>query len=652
MPIASQKKRNKMKFKKYDCKMKRTFKKTWTLLFLTAAVTTTQLVAASEADLEAQITGCADFSIDEPRPGGPVINAADFGLKEHGVPEENVRALQRALAQCKIQQAYKLIIPKGVYRLRWFNDQPVDEQLAYSWSLGENPPVTRLIAIEGMKDFILDGQGSELIVLDTDQLSMGAMLYVAHCERVRVENLTFDWDWENRPLAALAYVEAINLHEKYIDFFIPQLRLPPDTRLNRESGTTGKPWDPVINMRPPEVRPWVLAEESPGFDGLSAWKILREKVLDPHRVRVWIQHPPTLKKARVGQCANMTFQTNFDPYGVEANSNDHVAFRNINLYAALSHRGFSADYNRYFEISEVTIIPRPGTGRTKASHGTFEIHNSRGYFLFQDNIVDTEMDDFMHLSDGFVAGGIEVKGPRTILCERIQYYSARFVLREGGQLDFTDASYQPLGVRRTIESVEWLSDYYPVKDKQQAALVTFTEDLPKDLHPKTALWNPELGEGHYIVRRNKGFTMACRAILTCWPNGTIEDNEFENSGYSGLLMGLSPFGRRWFTGPGISNLIIRRNRFRDVNRVRRNTADIEITHVPGAGQLFHGILIEDNVIENSTSKRVMDLRHVDGLIVRNNRIINPQCDIKDAISIELSENVFVHGNIVPDDAHE
>ncbi len=605
------------------------------------------LSAGSDAEkqLAAQITGCEEFTLEDPRPGGRVVNAADFGLKENGEPEENVRALQRALIWCRDHRAFKLTIPKGVYRLRWFSDQPVEEQMAYVCSASANPPVTRIIVIEGMQDFILDGQGAEFIILDSDQLSLGAMLYVAHCERVRVENLTLDWDWETRPLAALAFIESVHLNEGFITWHVPHLRLPSDVKLNRESGTTGKPWDPVINMRPPEVRPWVLADDSPGFSALSDGQIDREEVIGPHHLRVWMKDKKALSKARVGQCANMTFHTNFDPFGVEANYNDHVAFRHINLYAALNHRAFTADYNRFMEISNVKIIPRPDTMRSKTSHGTFEIHNSRGWFLFQDNVVDTEMDDFMHLSDAFVAGGIEVKGPRTILCERIQYYSARFVLREGGQLDFTDASYQPLGVRRTIESVDWLSDYYPVKDKQQAALVTFTEEIPNDLNPKTALWNPELGKGHYILRRNKGFTMACRAILTCWPNGTIEDNEFENSGYSGLLMGLTPFGSRWFTGPGVSNLIIRRHRFRDVNRVRRNTADIQVEHVPGAELLFNGILIEDNVIENSTSDRVMDLRHVKGLVVRNNRFINPQAAENDWIRTEKCEDVFIHGNL-------
>jgi hypothetical protein len=605
-----------------------------------------EIYADSEEKVLEQITGCEEFTVEDPRPGGPVINAVDFGLKEHGVPEENVQALQRALAQCKMQQAYKLIIPKGVYRLRWFNDQPVDEQLAYTWALGANPPVTRLIAIEGMKDFILDGQGAEFIVLDADQLSMGAMLYVAHCERVRVENLTFDWDWENRPLAALGFVESVNLEEDFIDFHVPYLRLPPDTRLNRESGTTGKPWDAVINMRPPEVRPWVLADNSPGFgDLIFVSKLDREEVLDPHHLRVWMKDKKALEKARIGQCVNMTFHTNFDPFGVEANYNDHVAFRNIRLYAALNHRAFSADYNRYLEISSVQIVPRPGTGRTKAAHGTFEIHNSRGYFLFQDNIVDTEMDDFMHLSDGFVGGGIELKDNRTLLCERLQFYSARFTLRPDVTIDFFDAAFNPLGFSREVESVEWLSDYYPVKDKQQACLVKFKTDLPDGLKRETILWNKALGTGKYIIRRSKGTTLACRAILTTWPNGIIEDNEFDNVGYSGIQMGLSPFGSRWFTGPGPSNLIIRRNHFKNLNRVQRYNADIGIYKIAGAGCLFHGLLIEENTIENSTSKLLMDLRHVKGLVVRNNRFINPLAPADEGIKIELCEDIFVHGNL-------
>lgn len=599
----------------------------------------------TEQQVAAQITGCDEFSIDAPRSGGPVVNAADFGLKEHNHPEDNVKALQKALAYCKEKQAYKLIIPKGVYSLRWFNDQPVEEQMAYVCSASANPAVTRLIVIEGMRDFILDGQGAEFIVLDTDKLSMGAMLYIAHCERVRVENLTLDWDWENRPLAAIGFIKSVRADKGFIDWYVPYLRLPADTKLNRESGTTGKPWDPIINMRPPEVRPWVLADDSPGYGEFSGEKIAREEVLDPHHLRVWMKNKKSLDKARTGQCANLTFHTNFDPNGVEANYNDHLVLRNINLYAALNHRAFTADYNRYLEISKVNIIPRPGTARAKTAHGTFEIHNSRGYFLCEDNVVDAIMDDFMHLSDGFVGGGIQIKDERTLQCDRIQFYSARFTLKAGETVDFLDAVFNPLGVSRTIESVKWLGDAYPAADKQQAALVTFTEPLPAGLQRKTILMNRALGAGHYIVRRNKGTTMTNRAIATTWPNGRIEDNEFSNVGYSGIHIGVSPFGGRWFLGPGSSNLIIRRNVFKNVNRVRRDGADIAATEIAGAGLLLKNLLIENNTFENSVSDQLMDLRHFKGVIIRNNRFINPACSAENEIRTKQCEDVFTHGNL-------
>ena len=617
------------------------------LLFSVLPAVAAPTAPLTEAQVEARITGCAEFSLTPPRSDGPVALAADFGLREDAEPEANVLALQKALAWCKTHRASRLTLAPGTYRLRWFNPKPVDEPLAYVSALSATPAVTRLIALEGLQDFVLDGQGAQFLVLDTEQYSLGAMLYIANCQRVEVKNLTFDWDWAARPLAALGTITAVNRQEKFIDWHIPGVSLPPDTKLNLETGTNSKPWDLTTNMRPPEIKPFHLEPNSPGFAGLGLGDVQREEVLDAHRLRVWFNKPGGLALARVGQGANLTFHTQFDPYGVEANSNDHLALRDLTFHAALNHRAFSADDNAYLEISRCRIVPPAGTTRAKTAHGTFEIHNSRGHFLFQDNVVDTEMDDFMHLSDGFIGGGIRVEGPRTLRCERIQYYSARYTLRPGAVITFHDTAFAPLGHTRTIETVQWLADAYPAKDKQHAALVTFTEALPDGLKRETILRNQALGTGHYILRRNRGTTLACRGIYTCWPNGLIEDNVLENAGYGGIWLGLSPFGSRWFNGPGPSNVIIRGNQFNQVNRVRRDKADIDLMSPPGTTRYFSGILIENNTVAGSVSSAVINLSNVDGLIVRHNRFIGAKAAPADQVKIKDSDHVFVHDNTQP-----
>ena len=572
--------------------------------------------------VEKSITGCPAFTIDAPRKGGKIVDAGSFGLNEKGSPENNVEAIQKALAFCKETKAYKLTIPKGIYYLRSINTMPNKDSLAYTLASVRVPHITRQIAIEGMKDFIFDGQGAEFIIMDSTIVSMGALLYVENCERVRVENLTLDWDWANTPISALGYIETINTVEKYLDWYVPNLRLPLKTRLNRESGTTSKDWNPMTNMRTPEKKPFELYENSPGYGDLGAGKIRKDSLMDPHHIRTYMNNQNSINIARVGQCANLMFHTNFDPYGVEANGNDHLVFHNINVYTALNHRGFACDYNKYLEISGVNIIPRPGTGRTKSSHGTFEIHNSRGFFLFENNVVDSEMDDYMHLSDGFVAGGIKVKSKNSILCERIQYYSARYTLLAGAKIDFLNEKFAKTGQQATILSVEWLPEFYPAKDKQIAAIVTFKEDLPANLPEKTGLWNRELGSGNYILRNNTATTLACRGILTSWPNGLIENNNFSNAGYAGLYLNSNDaFGDRWFHGPGPANIIVRKNIFDRTNQVLRNKADIDITLRKTPGQFYKNILIEDNIISNSVSEANLSICNVDGLIVRGNKLV-------------------------------
>ena len=63
----------------------------------------------------AEPTGCPDFEVEAPRAsGGPVLNAADFGVSEAFT--RNAEAANRLFAEARRVQASRVVFPRGVYR--------------------------------------------------------------------------------------------------------------------------------------------------------------------------------------------------------------------------------------------------------------------------------------------------------------------------------------------------------------------------------------------------------------------------------------------------------------------------------------------------------------------------------------------------------
>jgi len=107
-----------------------------------------------------------------------IVNAADYGLTQEG---DAVPALRRALEACVEQGSTKLIVPKGIYNC--FPGKANEKYLRVSNN--DNGMKRILFPLEGMRNFEIDGQGSQFIMY-------GQMVAVDvdNCENIKLTNFS------------------------------------------------------------------------------------------------------------------------------------------------------------------------------------------------------------------------------------------------------------------------------------------------------------------------------------------------------------------------------------------------------------------------------------------------------------------------------
>lgn len=144
--------------------------------------------------------------------------------------------------------------------------------------------------------------------------------------------------------------------------------------------------------------------------------------------------------------------------------------------------------------------------------------------------------------------------------------------------------------------------------------------------------------------------MRARNILVKCSNAVIENNTFYNTHMTSILAGLEFY---WGEAPAVRNLVIRNNRFVNIDGSSINLG----CHHSNTSYDNRDILIEGNTFEKYGSLRGVGIsgrqgtavliRNATGVTVRNNKFGVPAAtappDAKPLV-IEMSKNVVLEGN--------
>lgn len=592
------------------------------LLVQAGAVTEKNPIESLETEIRSRVDAVTDFTVELPRERKKSVRfAADYGLSVNNTPAENTLALQRAIDSCKADGVSELRLAPGTYRMGRFEDSRGD-RITGSRTISHYTSRLFQIKMIGMKDFTLNGQGAELIFTELDEVpagqrQQGAYLFIKDCERVLVTNLTLDWEWSKAPLASRGQVIAVNEAEGSVDY--------------RMNGAF--PHKPVVDImreynRELEVRDPDVFSFPMGAVEKHEW--IADDVL---RFTFKSHHKKVAKNASRGDWGIFKLRTRYAPIGISADNNRYLTLDGVRIYAA-AENAIWARLNKYFQVLNCKIMPRPGEDRAGwSSNGGMEIHNMYGYFRLENSEITHVLDDVLHFSDFFVARNIERLSDRTLKVGVQMYYQTGDYFRDGSRLLFYSENYEPTGLAVEVESAKWLlNDSAPGR---HSVIVTTKEALPEQIDPDSLLFSDDFGIGHFVVRNNRISNSGGHGLLINMPNGLVEGNVLENMSYPSIFVGSWVRWSLWPMGYPVQNVIVRNNTVRGSNTVLRPPADIFVGggYVEGNAlrsvsyPVASNVIVEGNIVEN-TPAQALTVRSAKNVILRNNRISNAQTRLK------------------------
>ena len=570
--------------------------------------------ALSEKALMKNIKGPKNFSIESPASNGKSINASNFGFSTSAKATDNAKALQKAIDFCRQNKISKLLITKGKYHLLKSNVDSFDK----TKKLSHHSNRIFTVNLIGMQDFILDGQGSEFIFEDISlprgKEKLGAFFRLYKCSRVKIKNLVIDWNWEKMPLGFLGKIKKVDRKNFTVDYDVSYngKGIPLDYHVYAVRG-----WDKTINNRTTKA-----------FE--FWWKTAKDhKMVDSNTLRFTFKNAYQIRKAQEGMWAIFKTKTHFFAAGFVVDDNEHLSFDNIKIYGVPSS-GMWSRRNKYMEIVNCKIMPRPGTEKVWASHSGLEIHNSLGYFKMENNHLEFTHDDGLHFSDYFLGGGIKKTGPKTVDILNLMFWQAGDAFVVGDTYEFRNRDYSPTGFSAKLKSFKWTI----VKNKTAKHFVSaeFDREIPDSLKNDTIIFNvSSYGKGQYIIRNNTFQNILTHGMEVLKPNGLIENNRITNTAYPAIRIHSVIRWTRWHMGHPPRNIIVRNNYIDKANTALRPPADLFIgggidpqkgDYYPSPYPIIRNVLVEGNTIKNSQWQAIA-VWSAKNIIVRNNSIFAP-----------------------------
>ncbi|MDR3708004.1 MAG: right-handed parallel beta-helix repeat-containing protein [Capsulimonadaceae bacterium] len=576
------------------------------------AVTSAKPVVVNFKDIAFPIpTGCGPVAIDPPHnPSGPVLSAADFGLKFEApgaepsadVAAANVDAFRAAVTAARTQGASVLRFPKGLYRF------------------ASSAP----LALDDLHDITIDGGGSEFLFVQYRQRG-GASIKVSRCERALVKDLFVDWDWSVRPIATIAHVDSVDAGKRGAVFTFPDITGAATELLKTV------PWQsilPLETLRPTghPAKAGFGKPEITGFETLAANKLhvaFAKSMALESGGDYWIRHCYYEMPAMdIGDCNNLLL--------------DRVV-----IYSSPGMGWTMHGDLHHWELHDCRLEILPGSHRPMATAADgLHVSRSHGYFVMDGCEIGNCGDDCVNIHDN-CAEGVERVDEHTLLVKAV---NGRLSLKPGDDIELYNGDYSPLPFRARVVSS---------KVAGANVVLTFAETIPSAVGDDTIVWNHAFETGHVLIKNCRFHDNTVRGILMAARDVTVENNVFEHTAWRAFQFHTELVPGYWWEGHGAENVIFKGNKIIDCNLDGRDGgsnvfARPDLPNGPTSVPLFQNVLIADNEVVDPAGPSI-DLQACKDVIITGNRIVcakqmyapNPSPGV---IKLGRLSNVYIAGN--------
>lgn len=490
---------------------------------------------------------------------------------------------------------------------------------------------------EKFRSVTIKGNGSEFIFH-----GQSMPFFFEECESVNISGLTIDWDI---PFTFLGKVIAINEKEGWRD-------IKPKTEGFSWAVKKGRLEFPNIDgfsyAYPGSTLAFDAKEKRPVH---GAWDInsnprwVEELPNGNLRFHEHLNHYPP-----IGSLLSSKGNREHDRYApaFEFKSSSNILLENIIIHHALG-MGFLFERSENIQILNSGVHLREGSNRVISSTAdATHFANCRGSILIENCRFENMLDD-----------GTNVRGTYAVIDEIIDNKTVRTKFMHFEQLgfEFVAPSDEVWFIKQPSPNRNEVAVVNKVKIINNKFIeISFDSEIPNGLKPGDVLenktWNPEFTMRGCTIRNHRA-----RNIVLKTPLKTIIENNFFSSMMSSVFFrGETHF---WFESGGVNDVLIQNNTFEYCAYSGAEHAVLNIT--PRLGVSFDQSELYDRNIrfENNTihtfGNRIVIADRVDGLIIRNNKIVKTNQGpnlYPDAPIIELinSQNVRVESNIYEGDS--
>lgn len=568
-----------------------------------------------------------------------IYDISRFGLKANSKQNASPvlqKALAKIKAECSETDSIVLRFPTGSYQ---FHEKGSAQREYYISNHDQTQPKKVGIAIEDMKHFTLDGQGSQFIF-------HGRMIPLS---MLRSENCTlkdFSIDFATPHIAQVKVVE--NEGDAGITFEVApwvNYRITKDTVFE----TYGENW---------------TARQSAGIAYEAATKHLVYNTSDiscPTKGVVEVAprrlHAPLWKDKRLIPGTVVAMRTWFRPTpGIFLSHDVRTVLNNVKVHYA-EGMGLLAQLCEDITLDGFSVClrgdndPRYFTAQADATH----FSGCKGKITSINGLYEGMMDDAINVHGTYLKV-IKRIDDRTLIGRYM--HSQAWGFEWGSVADevqfIRSETMELVGEKNRVasirpydrESVVGASEFYITFEKPLDPIIS--EESGFGIENLT--WTPEVLFAGNVIRNNRA-----RGALFSTPKPTIVENNFfdHTSGTAILLCGDC---NGWYETGACRNVIIRKNRFVNAltNMFQFTNAVIsiypEIPNLKAQQAYFHGgpeggIVIEDNEFDTFDAP-ILYAKSVDGLIFRNN-IIKTNTEYKpfhpngNRFWLERVTNVFI-----------
>ena len=555
--------------------------------------------AANPLRVSLQVDGVSGsrFFIQSPRAEAlDTVYVSSFGAYPEN--EDNAEALNNAFAYVAEHPGTRLIFDGGVYY------------------------VSDRMQVNNATDVLIDGNGSTIL---TDHGS--DLLDFNGCDCVEFRNLTIDWDWDKKPLSAIARAVDVPGEKHTIDFIfdLPQYAVPEMfyaiTQCDSEGDTYGDKG--------------TLIE----FYNESRDDSILKEVTKISEDTVRVVHDGTLDRF-----GGNKFILRSTAYGgavlhIEDRSRN-VTFYDIKLYGGSGMGIVIGNRSSHFALRNVYIGPNPefaDTRFTSVDADAVHINDSDGCFLIEGCDFSRQGDDDVNINSGI--GWIESVEGKTV--EFVADGSMQSDI--GDTMIFRDTRFAMLDGKAIVESCERLEG--------GRRKITFAGDLPAGIVKGGFIFNADCTGNNYVIRNNYFHEHRARGLLLQTSNGLVEGNRFYKTSHDAIRIVMDINGV-WHEGTGCDNILIRNNVFEQCGYI--GTEVIEVgTHLLDKSNrsfAFTNICIENNEFKDICGN-LLAVNNVNafafngntitlGKVFRNDVGKGRAYFLKDCANVEFSANTY------------